>query len=68
LWLFPIERALKSATIDIVTRAGDAKSQQILQKRLRQAVYELASGDEDEKKIRANARRLLSGEKGQTET
>jgi hypothetical protein len=61
---FELSKARAEHVIDLVNRAGDSATQDVLQKRLRQAVYELASGDSDEREIRGNARRLLSGEKG----
>jgi hypothetical protein len=60
---FELSKARAEYMVELVNRAGDSETQQVLQKRLRQAVYELASGDDDEGEIRANATRLLSGEK-----
>jgi hypothetical protein len=56
-----LSKARSEYILDLVNRAGDRKTQEIMQKRLRQAVYDLASGDENEQEIRTNARRLLSG-------
>jgi hypothetical protein len=58
---FELSKARAEHVVDLVNRAGDRETQAILQNRLRQAVYELASGDDDEREIRGNARRLLSG-------
>lgn len=56
---FELSKARAEHVVDLVNRVGDAETQKILQNRLRQSIYELASGDEGEKEIRANARRLL---------
>ena len=51
--------------VDLVGKIGDAQEKEIVHKRLRQAIYELSSGDSDEREIRTIARRLLpSGERG----
>ncbi len=60
---FELSKARAEHVVDLVNRAGDSETREVLQKRLRQAVYELASGDDNEGEIRVNAARLLSGEK-----
>ncbi len=60
---FELSRARAEHVIDLVNKVGDSETKEVLQKRLRQAVYELASGDDDEVEIRLNAARLLPGEK-----
>ncbi len=60
---FELSKARAEYVVDLVSRAGDRETQKILQKRLQRAIYELASGDDDESETRANARKLLSDEK-----
>jgi hypothetical protein len=57
---FELSKARAEYVVDLVSRAGDSETQKILQKRLQRAIYELASGDDDESETRANARKLLS--------
>jgi hypothetical protein len=57
---FELSKARAEYVVDLVSRAGDVETQKILQKRLQRAIYELASGDDDESETRANARKLLS--------
>jgi len=61
---FELYKARTEYVVDLVKSVGDSETQEILQKRLRKAVHELAAGDDDEKEIRVNANRLLHGEKG----
>ena len=58
---FELSKSRAEHIIDLVNRAGDSKTQQILQKRIRRAVFELAAGADEEDAIRANAKKLLSG-------
>jgi len=61
---FDLEKDRANYIVDLIGKIGDPQEKEIVHKRLKQAIYELASGDRDEPAIRAVARRLLpSGER-----
>ena len=63
---FELSKARAEYVVDLVSRAGDSETQKILQKRLQRAIYELASGDDDESETRAK-RETSFGWKAQQE-
>ena len=52
---FQLAKEQADYALELVSKIGDAEAQEILNRRLRQAIYELASGDRDEKGIRSVA-------------
>jgi len=62
---FELAKDRANYMVELVGKIEDAREKEIVHKRLRQAIYELSSGDTDEREIRMLARRLLpSGERG----
>jgi hypothetical protein len=56
---FELAKDQSNYIVDLVQRIGTKDEKQILRQRLRQALYELASGDRDEREIRSVVKRLL---------
>ncbi|MGH9713631.1 MAG: hypothetical protein ACRD5M_10070 [Candidatus Acidiferrales bacterium] len=58
---FELTKDRTDYALDLAKKIGDEEVQDILRRRLRRAVYELASGDPDEGEIRKLAQKTFSG-------
>ncbi len=57
---FALAKDRTDYVLDLANKIEDPEAKEILIRRLRGAIYELASGDQDEPEIRTSIRRLLS--------
>jgi len=56
---FELTKGQTDYALDLANRIGDREAQEVLRRRLRRAIYELAAGDRDEKEIREMTRRTF---------
>ena len=56
---FDLQKQKTDYLLELVDKIGDAKAKEIVLKRLKTAIYDLATGDADEVEIRRSARAML---------